>query len=186
MADHPVSVTGLIQRWKEGDQAAFSELADLVYPELKRIAAARMRQERPGHTLQATAVVNELFIRLMKTADTDFATRSQFFAVAATIMRHILVDHARGKHRQKRDGERVPLDDATVAALQPPGTNMLALDEALGGLEAVDARKAKVFELRFFVGLSDQEVAEMMGVTAMTINRDYRAAKAWVGSALTP
>jgi len=100
-------------------------------------------------------------------------------------MRHILVDHARGKQRRKREGEKVRLDEAVIAALEPPGTDLLALNEALERLEAADARKARVFELRFFIGLSDQEVAEMLGVSVMTINRDYRAAKAWVGAALT-
>jgi RNA polymerase sigma factor (TIGR02999 family) len=185
VSDQTPEITQLLQRWGEGDQSAFDALASVVYPELRRIAAARLRSERPGHTLQATAVVNELFMRLMTSKQPDFKNRAQFYAVAARIIRQVLVDHARRKLTDKR-GQRpaqVPLDDV-AALIQPHGVDMLALDEALKRLEAVSKRKVEVFELRFFAGFSDQEVAALMNVTAMTVNRDFRAAKAWVADAL--
>jgi RNA polymerase sigma factor (TIGR02999 family) len=185
VSDQTPAITQLLQRWGEGDQSAFDALASVVYPELRRIAAARMRSERPGHTLQATAVVNELFMRLMTAKQPDFKNRAQFYAVAVRIIRQVLVDHARRKLTDKR-GQRpdqVSLDDVAVL-IQPHGVDMLALDEALKRLEAVSKRKVEVFELRFFAGFSDQEVGELMNVTAMTVNRDFRAAKAWVAEAL--
>jgi RNA polymerase sigma-70 factor (ECF subfamily) len=186
MSEQPPAITQLLQRWGDGDESAFDTLASVVYPELRRIAAARMRGERPGHTLQTTAIVNELFVRLMTDKQPDFKNRSQFYAVAARLIRQILVDYARRKATAKRGRrpETVSLDDVAVL-IEPHGVDMLALDEALRRLEAVSKRKVEVFELRFFAGFSDEEIAKHLNVTAMTVNRDFRAAKAWVAGALS-
>lgn len=181
------AITALLQRWRAGDSAALEELTKVVYPELRRIAAAQLRNERPGVTLQPTVVVNELFVRLMEPgrAQPDWQSRAQFFAVVAKVIRNLLVDRARGQLAQKRGRrpDKVPIDDVAVL-IQPHGVDMLALDQALERLEAVSRRKVEVFELRFFAGFSDQEVATLMNVSVMTVNRDFRAAKAWVAEAL--
>ena len=187
MSKEGPAITQLLQRWRAGDNTALDELTGIVYPELRRIAAAQLRNERPGHTLQPTVVVNELFVRLMDTEreQPDWQSRSQFFAVAAKVIRNLLVDRARRQLAEKRGRrpEKVSIDDVAVL-IQPQGVDMLALNQALERLEAVSKRKVEVFELRFFAGFSDQEVATMLDVSVMTVNRDFRAAKAWVAEAL--
>jgi RNA polymerase sigma factor (TIGR02999 family) len=174
-------ITRLLADWSGGDPAALEKLTPLVYAELRRIARRQMRDERPGHTLQATALVNEAFLRLGGGAGADWHDRSHFYAVCAQVMRHVLIDHARAHARDKRGGgaPHVPLDEAAVLAGQG-ASELVALDEALRGLEEVDAQKARVVELRYFGGLSVEETAEVLGVSPTTVRREWRRAKAWL------
>lgn len=157
----------------------------LVYGELRRIAERYLRTENPGHTLQATALVHELYIRLVKT-DLHWQDRVHFFAVAARQMRRILVDHARARRRQKRGGAmaRVTLKEA-VLTVHGPSTELLALDEAMDRLAQLDERKSRAVEMHFFAGLTYEEVAEALGVSEATVDRDLRMAKAWLHHELT-
>jgi RNA polymerase sigma-70 factor, ECF subfamily len=173
-------LTELLQKWNGGDQEALEELTPLVHAELRRIAKRYMARERNGHTLQATALVNEAFIRLIDWKNARWENRAHFFGVAANLMRRILVDFAR--KRPKRDGEpvlRVSLDKAeqVPASLDP---DILALDEALVELADFDPRKARIVELRFFGGLSVEETAEVIGVAPITVMREWQKAKAWL------
>ena len=174
-------ITQILLNWKEGDEAAFEELIPLVYPELQRLARSHMRRENPGHTLQTSALINEAYLRLIDQQDVQWQDRGHFFAVAATIMRHILTDHARGHSRNKRGAgaPHVPLDEAEALA-QERAAEIIALDEALKILAAVDARKSQIVELRFFGGLTVEETAEVMGLSPITIKRQWRSAKAWL------
>lgn len=174
----PSAVTGLLQAWRRGDREALDRLIPLVHDELHRLAAGYMRGERPDHTLQTTALVNEAYLRLVD-ADVDWQDRAHFFAVAATTMRRILVDHARAKGRRKRAGIKVSLDDAAVVT-PDASDEMLALDEALTRLAERDERPARVVELHYFGGLTYDEIAEVVGVSAATVHRDLRLARAWL------
>lgn len=158
-----------------------TKLMPLVYRELRRLAAHYMRQERGGHTLQPTALVHEVYLRLVGQADRNWQNRAQFFAVAAQSMRGILVDHARANLAQKRGGRasRVPLNDAIHVPPEDP-RHLLALDQALQRLEKIDARAARVVELRWFVGLGVKEAAQVMGISEKTLQRDWNFAKAWL------
>jgi RNA polymerase sigma-70 factor, ECF subfamily len=178
-------VTVLLQRFRKGDKAAANELLPLVYEELKRLAAIRMKSERPGHTLQPTALVHEVYLKLAMGAPVDWQNRAHFFAVAAQHMRRIIVDHARAATAGKRGGGRqsVSLDDFMGTTL-PPDESMLALDEALDRLKEIDERAARVVELRFFGGLTEREVAEVLGIGVTTMKRDWDFARAWLGSRL--
>ncbi len=171
--------------WGEGDRSALEALTPLVHEELRRLAHHYMRQERPGHTLQTTALVNEAFLKLVDQKCVKFKSRSQFFALAATLMRHILVDHSRSRQYLKRGGgaQRVSLDKALNVCGDRDG-NLVALDEALIQLAALDVRKSKVVELRFFGGLSVEETAEALGVSAVTVMREWSMAKAWLYNSL--
>ena len=174
-------VTQLLVAWSKGDQSALKTLTPLVHKELHRLAHHYMRLERAGHTLQTTALINEAYLKLIDQAHMKFENRTQFFALAATLMRHILVDHARSRQYLKRGGgaQRVSLDKAlTVCAGRDE--NLVALDEALVRLAAVDLRKSKVVELRFFGGLSIDEAAEVLRVSNATVRRDWRLARAWL------
>lgn len=176
-------VTGLLARWNAGDASALSQLVSSVYGYLHRIAGRAMRGERGSHTLQSTALVHEAFVRLAEGAPPRWRDREHFYAVAARLMRHILVDHARRRQAQRRGGgwQRIPLlevEAEPVALL--PAPELLALDQALARLAEVDRRKARVIELRFFVGLSIEETAEVLGVSAPTVILDTRLAKAWL------
>lgn len=177
----PEEVTRLLRAWRDGDAAALEALAPLVYAELRRLAEARMRRERPDHTLQATALVHEAFLRLTGSDAPAWEDRTHFFAVAARVMRRLLVDHARARGYAKRGGgvRRVSLDEA-VELSEEPGEDLLALDAALTRLAALDPRQHQVVELRFFGGLSVEETAEVLGVSAVTVKRDWRAARAWL------
>ena len=174
-------VTRLLAAWSEGDQSALATLTPLVHEELRRLAHHYMKGERPGHTLQTTALVNEAYLKLIDQRGVKFRNRTQFFALAATLMRHILVDHARSRQYLKRGGgaQRVSLDKALLVG-GDPGEDLVALDEALARLAAVDERKSKVVELRFFGGLSVEETAEELDVSAVTVMREWRMAKAWL------
>ena len=177
-ADSP---TALLLAWGRGDQAAFDELVPLVHEELRRIARRHMGHERPGHTLQATALVNEAFLRLIDVKRIQWQNRAHFFAMASRAMRRILVDSARAKHYQKRGGgaQKVSLDEALVVTNEP-GQDLVALDDALTALAQVDARKSQVIEMRFFGGLSVEETAEALHVSSDTVMRDWRLAKVWL------
>ena len=183
----PARVTALLKAWGDGDQAALQALLPLVEQELHRLAAHYMRGERPGHTLQPTALVNEAYLRLVDVAHVRWQNRAHFLAVAARMMRRILVDMARAKGYQKRGGRApvVPLDDVDVAAPAAP-TDLVALHDALDALAAVDARKAQVVELRYFGGLTVEETADVIGVSPETVMRDWKFAKAWLLRELSP
>ena len=178
-------VTALLQAWSEGDAAARDELMPLVYGELHRRAAAYLRRERRDHTLQPTALVNEAYMRLVGQNRAVWKNRAQFFGVAACIMRRILVDHARAGKMAKRSGRsvRVTLDER-VAGVNPTNIDVLALDEALARLAAFDAKKSEVAELRFFAGLSLEEIGHVLGVSVATVEREWQAARAWLYAAL--
>jgi RNA polymerase sigma-70 factor, ECF subfamily len=174
-------VTGLLLAWSEGEQAALDKLVPLVYAELRRIARRYMHRERPGHTLQTTALVNEAYLRLIDASQVRWQDRAHFFAVSAQLMRRILVDFARSRRYLKRGGgaQKVTFDEALFA---PPkqGQDLVALDDALKALAVSDARKSRVVELRFFGGLSVEETAEVLQVSPDTVLRDWRLAKAWL------
>ena len=181
------TVTQLLQNWSSGSQDAAEEVLPLVYQELRRIAARQLRRERDDHTLEATALVHEAYMRLQGQAGFHWPSRAHFFAFAAHLIRRILVDHARNRNRAKRGGgwERVTLAEAADLALSR-SSDLLALDEALSSLESVDPRKAAVVELRFFAGLNLEETAEQLGVSPETVGREWRRAKAWLYSQLRP
>ena len=177
----PEDVTQLLQAWSAGEPGALEKLTPLVYRELHRLAKRYMAQERSGHTLQTTALVNEAYLRLVGSSQVSWQDRTHFFAVSAQVMRHILVDFARSRRYQRRGGggERVSLEEGVVVSRQQSGA-VVAVDEALKALEAVDRRKSQVVELRFFGGLSVEETAQALGVSPETVLRDWRLAKAWL------
>lgn len=174
-------VTGLLLNWSNGDQSALEKLTPLVHQELHRLAHHYMKLEGPGHTLQTTALVNETYLKLIDQRRVHFENRARFFALAATLMRNILVDHARERRQLKRGGgiRKVSLDDALLVS-EDRDEDLVSLDEVLRRLSAIDARKGKVVELRFFGGLSVDETAEALGVSAVTVMREWRMAKAWL------
>jgi RNA polymerase sigma factor (TIGR02999 family) len=181
---HSVPVTVLLQNWRRGDPSALAEVAEALDRELRRLAASYLRRERPGHTLQPTALVNEAFVRILGRQE-DWECRSHFVAIAAQHMRQILVDYARRRRAGKRGhgATMISLDDAP-AAIGPRSIDMLALDEALQKLAALDARKARVMELKFFGGLNMAEIAETLKISVKTAERDVRLGAAWLRSAL--
>ena len=185
MADHKEQMTQILEQIKGGDQKAADKLLPLVYDEFRALARHYLNQERPNHTLQPTALVNEAYMKLVDQTRVDWQGRSHFFAVAAQAMRRILVDHARSRQRDKRGGgrARVALDEA-VALAPEKDEDVLALDEALEKLAKLDERQAKVVELRFFGGLSVDEVAEALGVSKRTVEGDWTFARAWLSREL--
>jgi RNA polymerase sigma factor (TIGR02999 family) len=174
-------VTGLLLSWRQGDAAALDRLVPLVYDELRRVARRHLQRELPGHALQATALVHEVYLRLVDVDRLTLKNRTHFFAVAAKLMRQILVDHARRQHADKRGGgaTMVSLQDVSPAA-QPPSVDVLALDQALEALSAIDVRQGGVVELRFFAGLDIDETAEALGISTATVEREWALAKAWL------
>jgi RNA polymerase sigma factor (TIGR02999 family) len=174
-------ITQLLMDWRGGDRAALEKLLPLVYDELHRLAQHYLRRESPGHTLQATALVNEAYLRLIDQQRSDWQNRAHFFAVAARVMRHLLVDHARSRRYRKRGGGalRVSLEEAD-AATPEPALDLLALDEALERLAAIDERKVLIVELRYFGGLSFEETAAALGLSEVTVKRDWLKARAWL------
>ena len=179
-------VTSLLHAWGEGDPAARDQLIPLVYDELRRRAAVYLRHERRDHTLQPTALVHEAYLRLAEQTRMDWKNRAQFFGVSAQMMRRILVDHARAGKMAKRSGTlmRVDLDDR-LGAQPAADIDVLALDEVLTRLAAFDARKCAVAELKFFAGLSIDESAEVLGVSTATVEREWKAARAWLYAEMT-
>jgi RNA polymerase sigma factor (TIGR02999 family) len=177
----PEEVTQLLAAWGSGDQAALNQLMPLVYDELHQIAHRYLRRERADHTLQTTALVNEAYLKLVGEQNKDWQNRVHFFAVAANMMRHLLVDYARTRNRARRGGgaQQVPLDDALIVSHER-ATELLKLDDALQSLEKFDARKSRIAELRYFGGLSVEETAEVLRVSTTTILREWRLTKAWL------
>jgi RNA polymerase sigma factor (TIGR02999 family) len=177
----PKEVTQLLLAWSQGDRSALDQLIPLVHEELHRLAHRYMGHERPGHTLQTTALVNEAYLRLIDASQVRWQNRAHFFAVSAQLMRRILVDFARAHRNLKRGGDarRVTLDE-TLLAPQEPDADLVALDDALTALAAIDPRQAQAVELRFFAGLSVEETAEILKVSPETVHRDWRVAKAWL------
>jgi RNA polymerase sigma-70 factor, ECF subfamily len=175
-------ITGWLGLWRQGDANARDQLFAVVQPELRQIAAHLMQRERRDHTLEPNALVNELCVRLLGNWPVSYQNRAHFFAVAAQAMRRILIDHARARVADKRGGEqqRVPLSDVDGWHVLTPSDDLLALDTALATLETVDPRAAHVVELRFFGGLREDEVAEALGVSVITVKRDWKAARAWL------
>ncbi len=182
----PHEITGLLAAWSGGDESALERLAPIVYDELHRLAHHYMSHERPGHTLQTTALVNEAYLRLVNWREVQWQNRAHFFAVSAQMMRRILVDFARDRQYVKRGGGalRVSLDEA-ASFTEGLDTDLVALDEALNALAEVDPRKGQVVEMRFFGGLSVAEVAEVLKVSEETVIRDWRLAKLWLLRDLT-
>ena len=174
-------VTELLLSWRQGDAAALDRLIPLVYDELRRVARRRLRGESPGHALQSTALVHEVYMRLVDVDRMTVKNRTHFFAVAATLMRQILVDHARRQHADKRGGRATIVSLDGVAPVAPPSSvDVLALDQALGALSAIDGRQCRIVELRFFAGLNIDETAEALGVSSATVEREWALAKAWL------
>ena len=180
-APDPPDVTGLLVAWRSGDRVALDQLVPLVYAELRHLAHCHMRGERPGHLLQTTALVNEAYLRLVDVTRVQWQSRTHFFAVAAHLMRRVLVDAARERDAHKRGGgiTLVPLDEARTLGRER-ALELVALDEAIEALSRVDARKARVVELRYFGGLTVGETADVIGVSGETVMRDWRFAKLWL------
>jgi len=175
------NVTLLLLDWSKGDKSALEKLIPLVYDELRRMARQYMRRERPGHTLESTALVNEAYLKLIDCSRVGWQNRAHFFAVAAQLMRRILVDHARSRNYAKRGGgiRKVSLDEAAILS-EERASELIAIDNALTSLAAIDPRKSQIVELRFFGGLNLEETAEVLGVSSPTVQREWRKAKAWL------
>lgn len=180
MAD-PAPVTALLRAWSGGDEAALGQLLPLIEAELRRLARAYMARERKGHTLQATALVNEAFLRLVDAQQVQWQDRAHFLGISARLMRRVLVDHARTRDMQKRGGGayKVPLDE-NMAITPAADLNLLVLDRALEALAAIDERKCRVIEMRFFGGMTVEETATALRVSTDTVKRDWRLAKLWL------
>jgi len=181
MAALPNEVTQLLINWSNGDQAALEEVIPLVDAELRRLARHYMARENSGHTLQTSALINEAYLRLLDQQDTPWQNRAHFYGVAAQVMRHILIDHARSYCYAKRGGgaRKVPLDEVMIMNDQR-AEELVALDDALQALATLDPRKSQIIELRFFGGLSIAETAEVLKLSPITITREWRSAKAWL------
>ncbi|HEY6245092.1 MAG TPA: sigma-70 family RNA polymerase sigma factor [Pyrinomonadaceae bacterium] len=181
MSNLPDQVTELLQSWNRGDGKALDDLIPLVYSELRRLARLHMGRERPNHTLQTSALINEAYLRLVDQQKVEWQDRAHFFAMAAQIMRNILIDHAR-KYRSAKRGagaQMMPLDESVIANIQR-AAELLDLDEALTNLAALDSRKSQIVELQFFGGLSIDEISEVLKISPATVKRDLQAAKLWL------
>ena len=185
MAPQQGEVTRLLVAHRNGNREAVDILLPLVYDELRRIARNQFRSENPGHTLQPTALVNEAYIKLVSGDEVEWQNRAHFFAFAAQVMRHLLVDHARSRRRDKRGGgaAKVDLDNALVISAEPD-MDLVALDDALKDLARLDEQQARVVELRYFGGLTIEEIAEAIGITPSIVRRDWTLARAWLRSEL--
>jgi RNA polymerase sigma factor (TIGR02999 family) len=186
--DKRQDITGMLREWSGGNPEALERLLPLVYKELHRQAAAYLRRERIDHTLQATALINEAYIKLIDQKAMDFEDRTHFFAISARLMRQILVDHARTKHREKRggvDAVKVELDEAAHVGVEAQNVDLIALDDALTRLGKVDEQQARLVELRYFSGLNLDESANAMKISRATAARDWNVAKAWLKRELT-
>lgn len=174
-------VTRLLRAWSAGEEEALDELLPIVYDNLRRIARHQMRFERPGHLLQSTALIHEAYIRLVDQRRVRWRNRAQFFAIASRVMRRILVDEARGRAYAKRGGRalRVSLHESAAVAGER-SSDLVALDEALGRLEILDARQSRIVEMRFFGGMTLEEISEVMSLSPATLKREWSAAKAWL------
>ena len=182
----PASITKLLIKWGDGDQAAFDELLPQVYDHLRRLAHYYLRQERPDHTLEATALVHEAYLRLIGETEINWQNRAHFFGIAAVRMRHILVEHARNRQAAKRGGGeyRLSLSKANRLA-EKRDVNLLALDDALQRLEGLDEQKSRIVELRYFGGLTIEETAEVLRISPATVKREWSMARAWLRSEIS-
>jgi RNA polymerase sigma-70 factor (ECF subfamily) len=180
-ASPPHEITQLLAEWSEGNQAALDKLYPLVYNELRRLAHGYLRRERKGHTLQTTALINEAYLRLVDQKHVHWANRSHFFGISAQIMRRILIDHARRYDYSKRGGraQRISLNEGAIVAKQR-ARELLMLDEALNSLAKIDPRRSQVVELRYFGGLNNEEIAEVLKISENTVTRDWNMARAWL------
>jgi len=179
--EQPREVTQLLLAWNDGDEGALKKLVPLVYNELRRLAQRRMRLERPDHTLQTSALINEAYLRLVDVRNVHWQNRAHFFALCARLMRRILVDYARTRHYAKRGGGVQPISlDESLPVAPGRSPDLVAVDDALHALAEVDARKAQVVELRFFGGLTVEETAEVLKVSPETVRRDWKLAKVWL------
>lgn len=179
-------ITQMLNRWRDGNQEAMDELMPLVYNELRRQAARYLRKERDDHTLQTTALIHEAYLKLVDQRDVRWQNRAHFFAVAAQMMRRILVDYARAKHREKRGGgANLPLEEAMTIAVEEKPVDLIALDEALDRLAEIDDRQARVVELRYFADLSLEETADALNVSRATAAREWSVARAWLHREMT-
>jgi len=183
-SEEPVTV--LLQQWSEGNKEALDRLMPIVYAQLRKLAAHSLRGERPNHTLRATELVHEAYLKLVG-SETPWQNRVHFYAVAATVLRHILVDHAKANRRHKRggDAERIPLDEAVLVGPEV-SSEVMSLDEALKRLALTDARKSQIVELTFFGGMTLEEIAAVLKVSDKTVHRELRVAKAWLHRELSP
>ena len=181
LSDSSHEVTRLLKAWSAGDEPALEKLISLIYTELHRAAQRYMARERCEHTLQTTALINEAYLRLVDFQHVSWQNRAQFVGICAQLMRRILVDFARSRNSKKRGGDafQLPLDETLIVSSEPRA-DLIALDDALKALAAIDERKSRVIELRFFGGLSVQETAEVLKVSRETVKRDWRLAKAWL------
>jgi RNA polymerase sigma factor (TIGR02999 family) len=181
------NVTEMLRQWSSGNAEVMDELLPLIYDELHKRAAAYLRRERPNHTLQATALVHEAYLKLIDQREGNWSSRDHFFAIAAQAMRRILVDHARSRHRQKRGGsnEDLPLEDALLASADERNVDLIALDEAMKRLAKFDPQQERIVELRYFGGLSLDEAANALGISRATAARDWQVAKAWLHREMT-
>jgi len=179
-------VTRLLLAWRNGDQEALERLTPLVYGELRRMAHRYMRRESPDHTLQTSALVNEAFLRLIDCQQVDWQNRAHFYGIAAQMMRQILIDHARSHARAKRGGglHQVSFEETAIVS-EERAAELIALDDALTALASFDLNKSRIVELRFFGGLTNEEVGEVMGMSLRTIEREWRKAKAWLRRAIS-
>jgi RNA polymerase sigma factor (TIGR02999 family) len=181
MESPAIQITELLRSWSQGDEGAIERLMPMVYDELHRMARRYMSSEKPGHTLQATALVNEAYLRLVDASQANWQNRTHFFAVSAQVMRRILVDWARSRQAAKRGSDMpvLELNEALAVPMQT-GSDLVAVDDALKALALVDARKSQVVELRFFGGLNVEETAAVLKVSQDTVHRDWRLAKSWL------
>lgn len=186
MASDPDNVNRLLLEWSGGNQQALEEMLPLIYDELRHLAHHFLYRERPGHTLQTTALVHEAYLKLIDQTDARWQNRAHFFAIAAQAMRRILIDSARKHVAEKRGGGGEKLSLAEVASISlEPNNNLLALDEALNGLAEIDPQQSRIIELRYFGGLTIEETAEVMKLSPATIKREWAMARAWLHQALT-
>lgn len=181
----PRNVTQMLANWRNGDSAALNELLPVIYDELRQLAAGYLRRESAGHTLQATALVNEAYLRLVDQTQVNWQNRAHFFGAAANLMRQILIQHARAKHAEKRggDAQKLYLDEVSGLVdnlVKEQNLDLLALDDALNRLATIAPQQSRVVELRFFAGLSIEETAEALGISPATIKREWNMAKAWL------
>jgi RNA polymerase sigma factor (TIGR02999 family) len=185
--DDSHKITRILGEWRDGNRDALDELIPLVYDELHRQAKRFLRHERGNHTLQTSALINEAYLKLVGQRNVGFESRTHFFAIAARLMRRILVDHARSKHREKRGGDatELPLDEALYVAERQPNVDLVALDEALNRLAEVDPQQARIVELRYFSGLTLEETAAAMKISRTSVAEDWNVAKAWLHRELT-
>lgn len=180
-------ISRVLEEWSNGQPEAPDKLMPLVYDELRRQAARYMRRERPGHTLQTTALIHETYLKLASQRDVDWQNRAHFFGVAAQAMKRILIDHAKGRHREKRGGaaENLPLDEARFVISGDKNVDLVALDEALTRLASFDPRQANIVDLKFFAGLSIDDIAETLNISPATVKREWNSAKAWLFHEIT-